>query len=184
MALILQMDRIDRSKGLTGRLSWECRGVQTQPFKLRSPIRIVRNMSDATDRPGVIAWIDLTAQNAEETRAFYEKVAGWKSKPVPMGEYDDYCMDASDGQTIAGICHARGENTGLPQAWLVYINVVDLDLSLKACQASGGKVLNGPRQIGNARCAVIEDPAGAFAALYEPPKPSDQGPADDQTSEK
>lgn len=126
-------------------------------------------MSDATDRPGVIAWIDLTVENAEQTREFYERVVGWSNAPVAMGDYSDYCMNAQDGQTVAGICHARGENAGMPVAWLVYINVEDLDKSLSACEAAGGKVLNGPRTIGKARCAVIEDPAGACAALYEPP---------------
>ena len=69
---------------------------------------------------------------------------------------------------MAGICHARGGNTGLPAQWLIYIIVADLDASLKQVEEKGGKVLRGIREYGGqGRYAVIQDPAGAVAALYE-----------------
>ena len=125
-------------------------------------------MSESPSRAGAIAWIDLTTEDADGIRDFYEKVTGWSHSPVEMGDYQDYCMNASDGDTVAGICHARGENAGLPAQWMVYINVKDLDRSIEICRAQGGKVLHGPRNLGRAKCAVIEDPAGACAALYQP----------------
>jgi hypothetical protein len=60
-------------------------------------------------------------------------------------------------------------NADLPPRWLIYINVEDLDASLAACAERGGKVLGRVRQMGRAsRYCVIEDPAGAVAALFEP----------------
>ena len=47
-------------------------------------------MSNSKERAGSISWTDLTVQNAEEIRDFYEAVAGWKSTPVQMGDYNDY----------------------------------------------------------------------------------------------
>lgn len=45
---------------------------------------------------------------------------------------------------------------------------IDLDAALERCQALGGILLGTLRQIGNgSRYFVIQDPAGAFAALYE-----------------
>ena len=77
-------------------------------------------------------------------------------------------MNAADGRSVAGICHARGENASLPPAWLVYIVVADLDESMRRTTARGGKVLVPPKSMGaEARFCVIEDPAGAVAALYE-----------------
>ncbi len=125
-------------------------------------------MNEPTPSPGQIGWADLTIDNANEIREFYEKVVGWTSSPVPMGQYEDHCMIAGDGATVAGICHARGENVGLPPQWLLYINVEDLDACIARCNESGGKLLHGPRSAGGGRCAVIEDPAGACVALYQP----------------
>ena len=86
-----------------------------------------------------------------------------------MGGYSDHCMNQpGDGKTVAGICHARGGNAGLPAQWLLYIIVADLDESLKQCEAGGGKVLRGPLSYGaQGRYAIIQDPAGAAAALYQ-----------------
>jgi predicted enzyme related to lactoylglutathione lyase len=128
--------------------------------------------SPSQPRPGTIAWIDLTIEDAESTRDFYSQVTGWSPSPVKMGDYQDYCMNASDGETVAGICHARGENAGMPPQWMVYITVEDLDRSLEICQAQGGMLLNGPRDLGSAWFAVIEDPAGACAGLYQPKAPT------------
>ena len=71
------------------------------------------------------------------------------------------------GDSIAGVCHALGVNVGLPPVWLIYITVEDLHKSIDRCVKLGGKVIVGPKNMGpNARYCVIQDPAGAFAALY------------------
>jgi len=121
---------------------------------------------DAGKRMGVISWTDLTVKNAGELRDFYGKVAGWSSSPVSMGEYEDYSMVAAGGDTVAGICHARGSNANLPPQWLIYITVADVDESAKKCTEMGGKVIEGPRAMGGGRFCVIRDPAGAVAALF------------------
>lgn len=122
--------------------------------------------------PGVIAWVDLTVPDAPRVRDFYAAVTGWRAEDVPMGDYCDYSMSVpGSGRPAAGVCHARGENAGLPAQWLVYITVADLDLSLERCRALGGALVSGPRSMGSyGRFAVIRDPAGAIAALVEPPR--------------
>jgi len=118
---------------------------------------------------GSITWFDLTVKNVPKVRAFYESVVGWSSTPFDMGGYTDFCMQPTKGgNTVAGICHARGHNSGLPAQWLLYITVADLDASVKACRKKGGKILQGPRDLAGGRVAVIRDPAGAVAALFEP----------------
>lgn len=121
---------------------------------------------------GSIGWFDLTVENADEVREFYRRVVGWTETPLDMGGYSDHCMNQpGDGKTVAGICHARGANQGLPAQWLIYIIVADLDESLKQVEEQGGKVLRGARdQGGQGRYAVIQDPAGAVAALYQAAK--------------
>jgi len=118
--------------------------------------------------PGSILWLDLTVSDATEIRDFYKSVIGWESEPVPMGDYEDFDMiDAQTGDPMVGICHARGENAGIPAQWLVYLAVENLDQSVERCVALGGSVLNGPKEMGAGRVCVIRDPAGAVAALFE-----------------
>jgi hypothetical protein len=125
---------------------------------------------DATKTMGAIAWVDLTVPDAGSVPDFYKAVVGWTDSAVEMDGYDDFCMnEPGSGRAVAGVCHARGVNADLPPRWLIYINVEDLDASLAACAERGGKVLGRVRQMGRAgRYCVIEDPAGAVAALFEP----------------
>lgn len=122
-----------------------------------------------TPAPGTITWFDLTVKDAPRLRNFYAKVAGWKPVGLDMGGYEDFCMNAPSGKTIAGVCHARGDNKGIPPKWLLYINVASLAKSIAAAKKLGGKVVHGPRSMGG-RMAVIQDPAGAVCGLYEHPK--------------
>ena len=75
---------------------------------------------------------------------------------------------ANAGDPVAGICHARSVNRDLPPQWLVYITVEDLMASIDTCERLGGKVVFGPKEMGDgSRYCVIQDPAGAYAAVYE-----------------
>jgi uncharacterized protein len=121
---------------------------------------------------GSIMWTDLTVENAEQVRDFYNAVVGWTSSGVDMGGYNDFNMnDPETGKPIAGVCHARGGNAGLPPVWLIYVNVEDLERSVARCIELGGQVISGPRGAGGqGRYCVIRDPAGAALALFEPAK--------------
>ena len=98
-------------------------------------------MSQPETPIGSISWTDLTVPDAQKVREFYQAVVGWKSEPVNMDGYEDFCMNLADEEkTVAGICHARGENVGLPAQWLIYITVADLAKSMRQCAELGGKV--------------------------------------------
>src|SRR5580704_13598599 len=101
-------------------------------------------MSASPPPIGSIFWTDLTVPSPEPVRSFYEAVVGWTTTPLDMGGYSDYCMnEAAAGRTVAGICHACGENAALPAQWLIYIAVADLEASMRLCAELGGKVLDG-----------------------------------------
>ena len=53
----------------------------------------------------------------------------------------------------------------LPAQWLLYVNVDDIDSSLRRAGELGGHLINGPRKMGKNRFCVIRDPAGAVMAL-------------------
>ena len=118
---------------------------------------------------GTVAWADLTVPDAEAIRDFYARVVGWVPEAVAMGEYSDFNMTVpATGEPAAGVCHARGSNAGLPPLWMVYLVVEDLEDSLAGVREGGGEILVGPRTMGpGSAFAVIKDPAGALAALYQ-----------------
>ncbi len=124
----------------------------------------------ATDRVGRIAWLDLTVPDASTTRDFYQQVVGWSVQDVEMGgtgeKYADYNMLAGDGHPAAGVCHARGGNSGLPPVWLIYLPVGDITESLARVEAEGGTVIKATRKTdGTCVYAVVQDPVGACVAL-------------------
>ncbi len=120
------------------------------------------------DDIGKIGWFDLTVEDAEVVRDFYAKVVGWRPEDVNMGDYNDFNMTMpASGDPAAGICHARGDNAGLPSQWLIYITVADVDASAAACTENGGEVIVGPKSMGGGKFAVIKDPNGSVAALYQ-----------------
>jgi predicted enzyme related to lactoylglutathione lyase len=117
---------------------------------------------------GTIGWVDLTVDDADAVRDFYRDVVGWSPSGITMGDYQDYVMSDPAGAPVAGVCHARGGNAGLPAQWLIYITVEDLDRSLARCRELGGEVAGEPRDAGaHGRYCLIKDPAGAYAMLHE-----------------
>ena len=90
----------------------------------------------------------------------------WNVAPAPA--------DAPDPERAPETRDAPGRspsftNADLPAQWLVYITVEDLDDSMSNCEERGGKILVAPKDMGTmGRYCVIQDPAGAVAALFEP----------------
>jgi predicted enzyme related to lactoylglutathione lyase len=125
--------------------------------------------ADQEQVPGTVLWHDLTVTDAEPVRGFYQAVMGWQSQPVAMGAYEDFSMVVpATGETVAGICHALGENADLPPQWLIYFRVPDVAAAAARCKVHGGEVIAGPRALAGGTFCVIRDPAGAVCALYQP----------------
>ena len=83
-----------------------------------------------------------------------------------MGDYHDYDIKTKDqDEVVTGICHARNSNEKLPPQWLMYVYVEDVNESSNKCVRLGGKIVDGPRKMGDSDFCVIEDPAGAVIGL-------------------
>ncbi len=136
------------------------------------PPEAIESMQDgaSSDPVGRIAWLDLTVPEASVTRDFYRDVVGWSVQDVEMedaGErYADYALCTPDGTAVAGVCHARGVNQGLPTVWLICLPVGDLGESLGLVRDEGGEVVEARKAAGGGYAyAVIRDPVGVCMAL-------------------
>lgn len=117
---------------------------------------------------GKIGWVDLTVNDASGLGDFYSAVAGWKPDPVKMGGYHDYNMNSADGEPVAGVCHARGSNAGIPPQWMIYVTVADIQASMRAATEKGGEVIHQIKNdAGSTTMAYVRDPAGAAFGLYQ-----------------
>jgi predicted enzyme related to lactoylglutathione lyase len=127
---------------------------------------------DAAPPMGRISWLDLTVSGASATRDFYRQVVGWSVQDIEMednGErYADYTMLDGAGSPVAGICHARGVNRGLPPVWMTYLPVGDLAESVRRVEEEGGAVIKAVRgEDGRVVYAAVQDPVGAYLALAQ-----------------
>ena len=118
-------------------------------------------------KTGRVVWMDLTISDATPVSEFYSKVIGWDIQEFDMGGYSDYCMnDPETGETLAGVCNAKGVNANIPPQWLMYISVANLDKSLEAVTANGGEILGDKRSDGKGGYyCLVQDPAGAYVMI-------------------
>ena len=138
-------------------------------FGVMPPVPSEGVVQGSDSSAGRISWLDLTVSDAAATRDFYQSVVGWSAGEIEMedegGRYSDYVLSSADGKAVAGVCHARGANKGLPHAWIIYLPVGDLAESLRRAVEQGGQVIRSGDSDGELSFAVIRDPVGAHVGL-------------------
>lgn len=120
---------------------------------------------------GLFAWADVTLTDPEAGREFYTALFGWES----TDQHDEdgtyvYTLFTKDGKRAAGLGPApQGAGSGMPPAWMSYINVDDIDAVLSDAEDNGATVILGPMDVmTSGRMAVIADPEGAVVAFWQP----------------
>jgi predicted enzyme related to lactoylglutathione lyase len=130
------------------------------------------DMSDAGNR-GRFIWYDLMTPDPKKAEPFYTKVIGWGTQEM---EGMPYTMWVANGTPIGGVTQLKAAS-GAPPHWLAYVEVADVDATIKQIESLGGKALVKPTDIPTVgRFAVFADPAGAVLALFAP-VPSASGTA-------
>jgi len=122
---------------------------------------------------GTPSWLDLSTTDVGAAEQFYGTLFGWKSKREPAGEGRFYSMQSLKGKSVAGIMEQSAEEAarGVPPNWTTYITVNDVDAITAKAKGLGGKVVVQPMDVfDNGRMSVLQDPEGAFVALWQPNK--------------
>ena len=125
-------------------------------------------MAEATQTPaatGTFCWNELLTKDAPKAAKFYTKLLGWTTREMDMGPGGTYTIFVQDGKDVAG-CYTAKEPE-VPNAWMSYIAVADVDKSTKKAQELGAELCHGPTDIPDiGRFSVITDPTGATIALF------------------
>jgi len=118
---------------------------------------------------GQFCWHELMTTDADAAKAFYSETIGWKVKS--MDGMPDYNVLFVGEDSVGGIMTMPDEvkAAGVPQHWLGYVGVDDVDATAKQAAELGGKVLKEGFDIPEVgRMAVLADPQGAAIAIFKP----------------
>lgn len=113
---------------------------------------------------GKFVWFEHVSANIDNARRFYDNLFGWTSEGLPMGG-QTYHMIRNGAEGIAGY---RTAPAGVPNHWMSYLSVADVDKTAKAAEAAGAKVLMPPTDFPPVgRGATLADPTGGAFSIWK-----------------
>jgi uncharacterized protein len=117
--------------------------------------------------PGKFVWFEHVSNDPAKARAFYTGLVGWAVQDIPMGE-QSYSMIFNGGMAREnGIGGFRTATAGMPNHWISYLSVPDVDTAHAGAVAAGAKSMMAPMAMGPGRASCITDPTGAMLALWK-----------------
>ena len=122
------------------------------------------------NKPGTFCWVELGTTNAAAAKSFYKELFGWDYQDGDGGPGMVYTMIKLNGKDVGGLYEMPSNmlEHGVPPHWLNYVSVANADEATAQAKASGGAVMNGPFDVGNAgRMSVIQDPTGGVFAVWQ-----------------
>lgn len=140
-----------------------------------SPFRGPGDPPPARVPAGHFCWHELMAGEVARARTFYERLVGWRSDAVDMGDTGTYWIFRRGDVPAAGMMAQAsvGDGSGGPSSWLPYVAVASADDAAARIVALGGTLLVGPCDVQDwGRFAVARDPQGAAFAVLEDRTPA------------
>jgi predicted enzyme related to lactoylglutathione lyase len=135
-----------------------------------------------TYAPGTFCWADLGTPDAAAATRFYTALFGWTAEDRPMGPDASYTMLHADGRAVAALYQQEAVQHGPPH-WLSYICVASASDAAARAKALGAMLLMEPFDVLDVgRMAMLQDPAGAVVALWEPRRHAGAGVAGEPSS--
>lgn len=122
-------------------------------------------MGEVTRYPeGTFCWIDLGTPDVPGAKAFYGDLLGWEYEDLPSEQGGSTVMCRLRGRAVAAM-HEQGGGA----EWTSFISVEDADRATGRAEELGANVLEPPFDVMDAgRTSLLQDPVGAFVALWEP----------------
>ena len=121
--------------------------------------------------PGTFSWAELATNDPKGAKDFYTALFGWEPEDVPIDATATYTMLNLDGDAVAALYQQPEEQSsaGIPPNWLSYVTVDSADEVARRAPQLGGAVVAEPFDVlESGRMSLIQDPAGAMLALWEP----------------
>ena len=106
---------------------------------------------------GHFHWNELLTRDVERAKRFYGDMIGWTFEAMPTPDGATYWMASMGGQPVAGLFPTnRPGFEQLPEAWMSYLAVDDVDARVKKAVAAGAKLMKP--DLRRAACRADRDP--------------------------
>jgi uncharacterized protein len=120
---------------------------------------------------GTFYWNELMTRDVERAKKFYADTIGWSFDGMPMPDGSGtYWIAKMGDQSVAGMLDISAPAFGgVPESWMAYIAVDDVDARVKRALAAGAKQMKPTFDVpGVGRIAVLMEPGGAGIGWMTP----------------
>lgn len=127
-----------------------------------------------TTLQGSWIWYELMTPDPDGAKTFYQAVVGWIIDDAPAGDMDYRMIANADGGLTGGVMRLNDDMVahGARPCWLGYLGVDDVDATVAAIEAAGGKSLLPAFDIPQTgRIAMVADCCGAPFYVMTPVPP-------------
>ena len=118
---------------------------------------------------GKFHWNELMTRDVEQAKGFYSDAIGWSFDGMPMPD-GTYWLAMQGGQPVGGMFQMAGpEFEGVPEHWMAYLAVDDVDARVEKAKAGGATVVREPFDVPDVgRIAILQQPGGAHIGWMTP----------------
>ena len=119
---------------------------------------------------GTFFWNELCARDIAGAKKFYSETIGWSFDGMPMPGGGNYWVAKMGEQPVGGLFDISApEFNGMPECWMSYIAVDDVDARVKKALTAGAKLIKPIFDVpGVGRIAVLREPGGAGVGWMTP----------------
>jgi uncharacterized protein len=119
---------------------------------------------------GHFHWNELLTADVERAKRFYQDTIGWTFEPMPMEDGATYWIAKVGDEPVGGIFPTnRPPYQGIPECWMSYLAVDDVDARTKKAVAAGAKLMRPIFDVPDVgRIAILTEPGGAGVGWITP----------------
>ena len=119
---------------------------------------------------GNFCWNELLSRDPERDKKFYAKTIGWTFAKMETPDGSPYWIATIGKKQVAGIMDLRSPAyKGVPEAWMCYLAVDDVDARVKKAVKAGAKLMRPAFDVpGVGRIAILTEPGGAGIGWMTP----------------
>jgi len=123
-----------------------------------------------TESHGKFHWNELMTRDVVRAKKFYADTLGWSFDQMPMPGGGTYWIAKMGDEFVGGIFDIRGPDyAGVPEGWMPYIAVDDVDARAKKAVAAGAKIIKPAFDVPNVgRIVILQEPGGAGIGWITP----------------
>jgi hypothetical protein len=119
---------------------------------------------------GTFHWNERMTRDIEGIKRFYADTLGWSYDGMPMPGGATYWVANIGGTPVGGLFDISGPDfEGVPESWMSYIAVDDVDARVKKAVAHGAKLMKPAFDVpGVGRIAILLEPGNAGVGWITP----------------